>query len=322
MTTSAAGLVATRTARPTTLLGPQRLAPTLGASLAELGIDGRVATVTAGGQGREREDRELREHLGGRAVPLELNRRTDQLFARDPELRRAHRERQDELRHVQGLYRLRLDDLMHTVYALFRRATASRWLREDRQAAVDTVRELDRRHLERVRSIHAEFNARLRPAERDAVAAGRRAVAELVVETDAVAVAGGHVAVLLNRLRLFDLLGLAGDRPVVGWSAGAMVMAERVVLFHDSPPQGFGHAEVLEQGFGLVPDVVPLPHAHRRLALDDPVRVAVFARRFAPSACLQMADGARLDWDGGGAHLRHGLARLSEDGAVHEVGAR
>ncbi len=101
---------------------------------------------------------------------------------------------------------------------------------------------------------------------------------------------------LLNRLRLFGLERLLRTRPVVAWSAGAMAIAERVVLFHDHPPQGAGNAELFEAGLGLVRGAVFLPHAASRLALDDPTRVALLARRLArPRACtLDDGDAAAL----------------------------
>ncbi len=39
---------------------------------------------------------------------------------------------------------------------------------------------------------------------------------------------------------------------------------------------------------------MPLPHARRRLRVDDPVRLAVLARRFAPARCVVLDDGVRL----------------------------
>src|SRR5437764_598914 len=84
---------------------------------------------------------------------------------------------------------------------------------------------------------------------------GARAVnpAALIRRTSALAIAGGHVAVLLNRLRLFGILALAEGRTIIAWSAGAMAVSDRIVLFHDSPPQGPGNPEVLGAGLGLFP---------------------------------------------------------------------
>src|SRR5207253_2752726 len=69
----------------------------------------RIATITAGWQEREAEDEELDAHLGGNTVNLRLHARGDELFREDPELRAAHRERQDGLRHRQDFYRIRLE---------------------------------------------------------------------------------------------------------------------------------------------------------------------------------------------------------------------
>jgi hypothetical protein len=112
------------------------------------------------------------------------------------------------------------------------------------------------------------------------------------------------------------LASLLGDRLVVAWSAGAMVVCERVILFHDHPPQGPGNAEVLESGLGLVRDVVPLPHARHRLDLDDTEHVALFASRFAPAACIPMNEGARVDVDPSGRSAPPGTLRLQPDGAL------
>jgi hypothetical protein len=123
-----------------------------------------------------------------------------------------------------------------------------------------------------------------------------------------------------DRLRLFDVLGLLGDRPVIAWSAGAMALAERIVLFHDDPPQGSSHAEVMEAGLGLVPGVVALPHAAKRLDVGDPLRVQLMSRRFAPAICVLLDVGSRIDWRDSRWRGELGTRRLTEDGTVADVG--
>ena len=118
----------------------------------------------------------------------------------------------------------------------------------------------------------------------------------LVEQAGIVCLAGGHVAVLLNRLRLFGLERLLRTRPVIAWSAGAMAISERIVLFHDHPPQGAGNAEVFEAGLGLVRGTVFLPHAAARLALGDRDRVSLLARRLSPASCVTLDDGSLLHW--------------------------
>jgi len=304
------------------LLGPQRLQPTLAATLESLHLEGRVATVTAGWQEREPDDRELHEHLSGRSVNLRLWERTETTFLQDPELASAHRRRQERLRGMQEAYDLRLRHAIEAVIELRRRrvdrlgTAAGDALTEAAAAAIEAVRDLDARHLGRVRAVHAEFEAAWRPRERDSVRRQIEGIAALLGDAAAVAIAGGHVAVLLNRLRLFDLAALVGDRTVIAWSAGAMAACERVVLFNDHPPQGPGNAEVLESGLGLVRDVVPLPHARHRLDLEDRERVARFATRFAPAACIPLNEGARVDISESGWTAAAGTMRLQPDGMV------
>jgi peptidase E len=150
----------------------------------------------------------------------------------------------------------------------------------------------------------------------------RREVAKLLADADVLAVAGGHVIVLLNRLRLFDVAELCADKTIVAWSAGAMVLGGRIVAFHDTPPQGPGYAQVIELGLGVYDDVIPFPHAKRRLRLEDPGRVALLGRRFAPHPCIALDEGCRLDRDTRGEWVSLGGARrLGADGAVRTEGA-
>jgi hypothetical protein len=305
------------------LLGPQRTDPTLKAAVDAMGIHGRVAAVTAGWEEREDEDQEMRDHLGIRVVNLRIYERAEDVYQRDPELFAAMRERHDLLRKLQELYRLRLAHALAAGRELLRRGTPAGFeelmgpVVED---ALDSLRELDRRHVERIASIHAEFDARWRPAERESVARHRAELKAQLVGCEALCVAGGHVTILLNRVRLLGLLELAAGLPIIAWSAGAMVLSPRIVLFHDSPPQGFGNPEVLEAGLGAFPGVVALPHADKRLHLSDPARVAIFARRFLPDLCAVLVRGARLDWDGERWIGANGSRRLGEHGELVDVG--
>lgn len=300
------------------LLGPQRLEPNLVKEVDRLGIDGQIAAITAGWQEREAEDDELQQHLGRPVVDLRLHQRLEQAFSYDDELFQAHRARQDRLRETQRLYRYRLDFVLEPARELMRRQGDRELLEPEREAAIQAIRTLDHDHLERIRAVDAAFEARWRPHERPAIARHRTEIRDILEGSAAIAVAGGHVAVLLNRMRLFGITSLLGDLPIFCWSAGAMALSERIVLFHDSPPQGAGNPEVLELGLGLFPDVVALPHARRRLRLGDSVRVALFARRFAPSRCIALDEGAVLRWRG----PQHGwqandlTRQLSVDGDV------
>lgn len=292
------------------LLGPQRFDPTLADAVRALGLEGPLATVTAGWQERESEVDELHQHLHGRARNLELHRRGEAVFARDKELARAHHERQVLFRHLQELYAFRLHSLERVCRELFTRPGDDPAIASERGDAIDALRRLDARHEARLAEIHAAWFERHRPFERDAVARERAEIAQLLEGVAGLAIAGGHVAVLVNRLRLFGVLELLGERPVVAWSGGTMVCAERIVLFHDHPPQGRGVDELLDRGLGVVRGVVPFPHVRRRLDLGDPVRLQILSLRFAPARCITLDDRACFLFDG---------RRWSGDPGVHVV---
>ena len=298
------------------LLGPQRLRPTVVDTVAELAPSGTVAAVTAGWQEREREVEELATHLDREVVNLELYGRAESVAAADPELFGALRIRQDRLQRLQQLYRLRLDHALAGVWELEGLEGADPLLEDQRGAALEALRRLDRAHLERIRHLHGEFEVRWRPGERSVVAEHRAELSEILGGSSLLTIAGGHVAVLLNRLRLFGILGLAPQLPVVAWSGGAMVLGETVVLFHDSPPQGAGNAEVFEAGLGCYPELLALPHASRRLRLDDRRRVGILARRFGPARCVALDEGDEVTWSGGEWRSERGVRRLGEDGGV------
>lgn len=281
------------------LFGPQRLQPILRPELDRLGIEGPIAAITAGWQEREGENVELAEHLEREVIDLRLHARTDEIFAADEELFAAHRARQDRFREIQRLYRYRLDFVLEPARELMRRGDLDPDLLDrERESAIEAIRRLDREHLARVEEVHREYQRRWRPPRRESVAAHREEVRAILDQAGAVAIAGGHVAVLVNRLRLFGFGELLRRRMVFAWSAGAMALGERIVLFHDSPPQGAGNPEVLDVGLGLFRGLLPLPHAKRRLRLEDPVRVALFARRFAPDTCVILDEGTSVRRDG------------------------
>jgi cyanophycinase-like exopeptidase len=152
------------------------------------------------------------------------------------------------------------------------------------------------------------------------VIAGHRAeVASLLGDASAVVVAGGHVGVLADALHLFNVAASLRS-PVIAWSAGAMALTDKIVLFNDRAAQGRGHPEVYGVGLSVLRDVVALPHASARLLLGDTPRMAVFARRFAPARCVLLEQGTRIDIDDGGARPP-GTRVLSEDGHVTTLGA-
>jgi len=297
------------------LLGAQRFEPTLADTVAEVGVTGDIAVITAGWQERESEDEELAAHLGDRTVNLELHKRADRVFKSDPELAETHRKRQERMRDHQDLYRVRLEAALEAIERIADRKVLDEVRKPALSAAMLALREIDQWHLAQCASIRADFNKSVRPLERKAVMRERAELASLVGRCNAIAIAGGHVATLLNRLELFHVAEFIGHRAVFAWSAGAMAISQHVVLFHDDPPQGAGAAEVLDAGLGLVPGVVVLPQPERRLHLNDKARVGLMAKRFAPATCLAFPARSHAAWHHGHQALGSvGVLELTPEG--------
>lgn len=299
------------------LLGPQRQ-PTLGEVVQSLDLDGPFATITAGWQEREPDDDELDGLLDGESVNLNLYARWLDVLDRDPEYAVADRRLREVLDEVQELYLLRLDYALDAVAVLQQRSGSAGLRAAAVGEAVEAVRELDAAHLVRIGEINSEFYEHWPPHDRPVIAQHRTAVGQLLVDVPALVVAGGHVGVLVAAMHLFNV---AADlsATVIAWSAGAMALAEQVVLFHDRAVQGPGNPEVYGRGLSLLRGVVPLPHAAARLLLTDARRMAVFAQRFAPARCVLLDAGSRVDLEVDG-EFPIGTRVLDLDGAVAVVG--
>ena len=296
-----------------TLLGPQRR-PTLDTVAASLYPEGPIATITAGWQERESDDAEMSKLLGSRDVNLGLYRRWLDVTERDPLFAAGERRLAELLDEVAETYLLRLDHALQAVYAVQRRGGNDRLRADVLAEAIGAVQELDGAHLRRVSAIRGEFYAELPPHDRPVIAEHRAEVAALLGGAAAVVVAGGHVGVLADVLHLFNVAASLGS-PVIAWSAGAMALAERIVLFHDRSARGPGHPEVYGSGLSAVRNLVPLPHARARLLLDDAPRMSVFARRFAPARCVLLENGTRIDTSSDGI-WPPGMRVLAPDGHV------
>ena len=299
-----------------TLLGPQRT-PTVSRVLRSLPVDGPVATITAGWREREPDDAELNDVLDGRAVNLWLYRRWLDVQERDPDFAAAYRRLREDLDEVQEIYLARLDFALRAVAAI--RHTGHAGQRRDNgiTAAIESVRELDRHHLEDVSDMSTAFYQTWSPHDRAVVAEHRAAVEQVLAAVGALVITGGHLDVLLAALHLFNVTAYLRS-PVIAWSAGAIALTDRAVLYHDRAPQGPGNAEIYGSGVSVVHDIVALPHARARLLLDDAPRMSVFAQRFAPAQCLLLESGTRVDIDDDG-RCSPGARILGADGQVVTV---
>jgi hypothetical protein len=287
------------------VLGPQRPTPNVGVALGEADRPGHVVLISAGWRYDEDEGPRVLRAMGYEVVHLPLYAWFDEVSIGSLSIDASYRARQARVLEFKQLYKSRLRFALDAVEALRAQSEIDpRLLRPELEHALSHVRALDERYLAGISSIVEAFRDVARPWELPQVRGFHQRAAEALVGARAVLVAGGHVGVLRNRLLFFGLGGLlreAWERGVdlVGWSAGAMALSDRVVLFYDDPPEGPAYPELFDRGLGLLPNAVFLPHAKRRLRLDDPARVAMLAARFAPSACIGMECGGGLVWRDG-----------------------
>lgn len=299
------------------LLGPQQLKQSLAAAVTALDVEGPIAVVTAGWQEREDQDEDLPALFGRSLVNLRLYERGERVFAADPDYARAHRARQDQLRQIQEFYKLRLERSFEAALDIARKAGDSDLAQDEVRVSIDHIRRIDAEHLERVTALREAYELQTRPLERPVIARQRKELELLLSRVSCVAIAGGHVAVLLNRLRMFGFHELLNEQhALIAWSGGAMVTSERVVLFHESPPEGAGVSEVLEAGLGLHRGVLPLPNPKLRLKLDDPLRVGWLSRRYSHSKCVAFDQGEFVQFDGERWFGAEGTTLLKQDGSV------
>ncbi len=305
-----------RTLERAVLLGPQRPPSRVAEAAGDAIGSESVACITAGWQELEAEQHDLQHALAGRTENLLLYGRAERVWRSDPELAAGHKAMGTALRQLRSAYNVRLAHLMTAYHALAKVRGDESVLGPEREAALEAVRQLDEHHVRRVEEIRGEYAHRYRPHERLAVTKERGEIERILRGKHTVLVAGGHIAVLLNRMRLFGVADLLGGKSVIAWAAGAMALSSRIVLFHDRPPQGPGHPEAMENGLGLVPGVVALPDGDQRLELGDRARMARLARRFGHGECVVLGEGDRVEWSPREGWIGRGARVVTHDGDV------
>jgi len=301
----------------TILLGPQRFRTTLGTAVRTVAPEGPVATVTAGWRDRESDTDELDATLDGRGRHLNLYGRLQDVLETDPTFAMAALAHRDAIDELAGIYSIRLQRALDSVYAVQRRSARTDVAASALADGVRVVQSIDGWFLDGVDQLRAELWAAAPAEDSEPIQRHRAEVAEAVGQASAIAIAGGHVGLLLRCLKLFAV-DLPAEVPVVAWSAGAMSLTERVVLYNDRGPSGVIGSEVWDRGMGRAPRIVAMPHARRRLRMDDPMVLRVLVRRFADARCLLLDDGASVALGPNG-ELPAEARILGDDGLVHTV---
>lgn len=305
------------------VLGPPAESLSLAPALESLDLPpGPVAAITVGWREEESStaaiDREA-AFAGRRVTPLLLGERVRRAFDRDPELATAHRALQDDLRVEEQLYQTRLKQAVEARHALGRMSVAGGPRARYLEAAWRDILAVDRFHLETQAGFWEEFRRAIGPAERPSLRGDAEEVVGLLGDSAVAVITGGQVAVIRNRLRLLGLGPVLARLPLVAWSAGAMALSRRVVLFHDHLPFGSAKPEIYGEGADILPGAAFFPDARRRLALDDRESLGELAGRVAPERAVLLDPGDRLDLADGVWSAPDGIRLLGAGGEVETV---
>lgn len=301
----------------TVLLGPQRFRTTVGPVIRTVAPEGTIATVTAGWRDRESDTVELDATLEGRGRHLNLYGRLNDVLDSDRPFATAALAHRDAVDELVGIYSLRLQRVLESVYAVQRRSVRKDLAASALADGIRLVQSVDQWYLDAVDQLHGELWAAAPAEDSEPIQRHRAEVAEAVRQASAIAIAGGHVGLLLRCLKLFAV-DLPTHLPVVAWSAGAMSITERVVLYNDRGLSGVIGSEVWDRGLGRAPRIVAMPHARRRLQMDDPMVLRVLVRRFGDARCLLLDDGASVALGPNG-ELPAAARVIGDDGVVHTL---
>ena len=304
------------------LLGPQRPVANLDSTVALSGIgDGAIGVISAAWQEAEGDIDDVQRLVQHPLSDLRIYERTEDLFAADKHLHEAYRLRQDRLKEQQRLYRMRLEHLMVAARQTLRTEGDLAVVATERRHAISQLRALDRHHLGQVKKVHSRFDSEFDASSHALLSEHAAAIEDELSHFETVLITGGNVIVLMNRLRLFGLDRHLRGKNIIAWSAGAMVLTDHIVLFHDHMPQGRRDPEIVGQGMGLLPGIVLLPDAKRRLRAKDLVGTKLFSRRFAPAACMTLDNGSLLLFEGKTLRDSESARRLTRDGRSKRVRA-
>ncbi len=282
---------------------------------------GPVATLSVGWRESDLDAAGFEKGLPGcgrELTPLHLGERVRRAFASDPELATAHAGLQEGVRAEEALYGARLRQAVEAARAVARVPVPDRYRVPYVEEAREALFATDRFHFESQKRLWKAFRDGFRPLERPALAREAREIREILEQSVCVMVTGGHVAMIRNRMLLLALGDALAPLPLVAWSAGAMALTRRVVLFHHRLPYGSAEPEILGDGLGLLPGVALFPDARHRLPLADRRALADLAGRVHPEAAVLLDAGDRLDWDGSRWRAGSGIRVLAADGTIGE----
>lgn len=302
--------------QPLVLLGQQREVPRLQSVLESWGIAGPIGLVSAGWEEDEEDDQWVRDAVDNTVVNSHLYALADDLFQQDPEVIGLLRERQDRLRELREINELQTEHLGAVARELWRRQATHASAAASLQQTMEQLRAIDQTYLEAISAAIAEYDHRIAPKERASVLEYREKVLGRLQDCQALLIAGGHVGVLLNRLKLCRLIQHI-QLPMIAWSGGAMALGERVYFYDQFLPHTKREIELSRRGMELFTGVQLFPRANERLRVQDPRELGLLARRLT-GQCLLLDERSEIGWSVDGLLYANHVRCVDEVGETRE----
>jgi hypothetical protein len=302
--------------QPLQLLGEQREQPRLQAALDRWGIRGPVGLVAAGWEEDEFDDAWVQAAISAPLFNSKLYEFADQLFAEDPEVLTLLRQRQDKLRELREVNQLQTDHLGAVARELLRQSDPGDAFAEPLALTFKQLREVDSQYMRSVNLLIRDFDRKIAPGTRPSIFSYRRRVLDRLRGCRALLIAGGHIGVLLNRLKLSRLLDHL-DVPVIAWSGGAMALGDQVCFYHHFIPHADGQVELSRYGMRWFSGLQLFPRARDRLDWSDRVELALLSRRI-KGRCLLLDRDSELEWSSSRLTRASGVRALTSEGLIEE----
>lgn len=277
------------------LLGPQRPITNLDSVFKQAAIpEGPIAVISTGWQEAEGDIDDVYQLVQRPLIDLKLYHRAEEIFHKDENFLKTYRVRQDQLKELQRLYHARLRQMMNATRKMYKATGSTDLIAVAQEHAMHQLRELDKHHLSRIADVYNDYAESLTDEQTNLIEEQKNSINESIKECSTVLITGGNVLIMLNRLQMFDMKDLLASRHIVAWSAGAMVLSDLIVLYHERNPLGRRDPEVVGPGMGILPKRIFLPDANTRLRESDHIRLGIFSQRFAPSECITLNNGSHL----------------------------
>lgn len=310
------------------ILGPQRDQPTLPSLIHTQYAAAKIAIISAGWRHEESQLRSLARDLQRPLQLLPLYQWFDELGQKEKDLSKEHSLRQKKIKSYKDSYRLRLKYGMGFLEDIKKKYRISPDLfQEDVEQARLDLQTIDNNALDRLHKIRESFPNLSAPWLHPSALPFHNDIKETLDKCDVLLITGGHVAILRNRMFFFGCTELLQNfldqgKTIIAWSAGAMTLCDQIVLYYDDPPDGEGIAEVLDSGFGLVPNTLFFPHAQQRLRIADTDRVIQLTQRFSKFDCVALETGTHLVFNKDGRSDISNVHQLMKDGSMQTTGSK